>query len=126
MSVVSPDRRPVNIDDDAEVISEQVEALKALGQKDPSDGEIYDFSIRWGAALAGRLPRLLHYHSLGLLDGADERRFHELCDELRELSGLVEKLSLVRPVLPGDEAASVSGHRHLATWWRALQRRPRS
>ncbi|MDT5226400.1 MAG: hypothetical protein QOH94_193, partial [Mycobacterium sp.] len=54
----------ITVDDDIEWLTELVEALKELGrQEQVSDGEKYDFSIRWGTALAGRLPRLVHYSS---------------------------------------------------------------
>jgi hypothetical protein len=69
----------VAIDHDVELITEQIKALKELAQEDAetpiSEGHRYDFSIRWGTVLAGRLHRLVHYSSLGLLDDADERRF---------------------------------------------------
>jgi hypothetical protein len=90
---------PITIDDDVEWLTEQIAALKRLGQKDEVDaGEKYDFSIRWGTALAGRLPRLVHYSSRGLLDATDERRFQALCDELRELSEVIERIGLAQPV----------------------------
>ena len=90
---------PVTIDDDVEWLTEQIQALKQLGQNgEVSDGEKYDFSIRWGTALAGRLPRLVHYSSRGMLDEADERRFQALCDELRALSGVIDRIGLVQPV----------------------------
>ncbi|HYY02228.1 MAG TPA: hypothetical protein VE908_22185, partial [Mycobacterium sp.] len=59
--------------------------------------EKYDFSIRWGTALAGRLPRLVHYSARGLLDDADERRFQALCDDLRRLSELIDRIGLAQP-----------------------------
>ena len=80
----------ITVDDDIEWLTEQVEALRELGrQEQVSDGEKYDFSIRWGTALAGRLPRLVHYSSRGLLEPADEHRFQALCDDLRGLSDLI-------------------------------------
>jgi hypothetical protein len=92
---------PISIDDDVELLSEQIRALKDLGQRDEAgDDEVYDLSIRWGDVLAGRLRRLVHYSSRGLLDGADRRRFEALCTELREVSDLVERFGLCRPVLP--------------------------
>ncbi len=96
---------PVTIDDDVEWLTEQIQALKQLGSQDEvDDGEKYDFSIRWGTALAGRLPRLVHYSSRGLLAEADERRFQALCDELRGLSDLIDRIGLARPVFsPADE-----------------------
>ncbi|MGB7871500.1 MAG: hypothetical protein WBM01_25090 [Mycobacterium sp.] len=90
---------PITIDDDVEWLTEQIQALKQLGQQDEVDeGEKYDFSIRWGTALAGRLRRLVHYSSRGLLDEADERRFQALCDELRSLSELIDRIGLAQPV----------------------------
>lgn len=88
----------VDIDDDVEWLTEQIQALKHLGQQDNvSDSEVYDLSIRWGTALAGRLPRLVHYSSRGLLEESDERRFQALCDQMRELSGLIDRIGFVQP-----------------------------
>jgi hypothetical protein len=93
-------RSTVCIDDDVTLIGEQIHALEQLGNKTSvSDGEVYDFSIRWGAALAGRLPRLVHYSSLGLLTDADEHRFQSLCDDLRAVSPLADRFGIVRPKL---------------------------
>ncbi len=90
---------PISIDDDVEWLAEQMQALKELGQQgEVTDGEKYDFSIRWGTALAGRLPRLVHYCSRGLLDDADERRVQQLFDELKGLSDLIDRIGLVQPV----------------------------
>ncbi|WP_428343044.1 hypothetical protein [Mycobacterium sp.] len=101
----------VNIDDDVEWLTEQITALKELGLHDDVDeGQKYDVSIRWGAALAGRLPRLVHYSSRGLLDEADESRFQTLCDELRELSDVINRVGLARPVF-SDAAAEANGRR---------------
>jgi hypothetical protein len=97
---------PITIDDDVELLTEQIQALKQLGQNgEVSDGEKYDFSIRWGTALAGRLPRLVHYSSRGLLADADERRFQALCDELRGLSDLIDRIGLVQPVFTEPKPA---------------------
>lgn len=96
----------ITIDDDVEWLTEQIEALEQLGQQDEvSDGQKYDFSIRWGTALAGRLPRLVHYSSRGLLDGADQRRFQALCDQLHGLSGVINRLGLAQPVLTEQKPA---------------------
>jgi hypothetical protein len=89
----------ISIDDDVDFLTEQIRAVQELGQRDDVDDEtIYDVSIRWGTALAGRLPRLVHFSSLGQLDEADERRFHALCDELRALSDLIDRFKLARPL----------------------------
>ncbi|HEY1842537.1 MAG TPA: hypothetical protein VGG53_20415 [Mycobacterium sp.] len=103
---------PVLIDDDVEWLTEQIEALKQLGRQDDVDeGQKYDFSIRWGTALAGRLPRLVHYSSRGLLDEADQRRFDALCDELRGLSDLIDRIGLTRPVLTDSAPGRVRRRR---------------
>ncbi|OMB90154.1 hypothetical protein [Mycobacterium colombiense] len=113
MSVAAHDGTPVNIDDDVALLTEQIEALQRLGQRDDiDDEEIYDLSIRWGAALAGRLPRMAHYDSLGQLDDDDQRRFRSLCDQLRELSPLIERFGLARPQLPGSTDGQANRGRH--------------
>lgn len=124
MSVASEDRAPVTIDADVELLADQIQALEALGRNDPVDeGEIYDFSVRWGAALAGRLPRLLHYSSLGLLADADRHRFESLCADLRRVSDLAERLGLPRPLLSDDRAATAKERCRLRTRSRPAKRR---
>ena len=103
---------PINVDDDVEWLNEQIQELKELGQKkELAEGESYDFSIRWGTALAGRLRRLVHYSSLGQLDEADERRYQALCEELRGLSGLIDRFELAQPVFTDSPPASAKRHR---------------
>jgi hypothetical protein len=99
MAMPSDKRPPIGIDDDIELLTEQMAALRELGRKEDVDGEtIYDFSIRWGTALAGRLRRLVYYSSSGMLTDADERRFQSLCDEMRALSELIDRFNLARPM----------------------------
>lgn len=103
---------PVGVDDDFEWINEQVQALKQLGEKEElAEGESYDFSIRWGTALAGRLRRLVHYSAQRMLTEADERRFQALCDELRGLSGLIDRFELAHPVFTDSSPAKAKRHR---------------
>lgn len=112
MSVASHDGKPVCIDDDVAFLNEQIEALQQLGQRDDvDDEEVYDLSIRWGTGLAGRLPRVAHYDSLGQLGDDDQRRFRSLCDQLRELSPLIERFELAQPRLPGSTDGQASGGR---------------
>jgi hypothetical protein len=88
----------ISIDDDVDFLTEQIRAVRELGKRDDVDDDtVYDVSIRWGTALAGRLPRLVYLSSAGLLDEADERRFRSLCDELRALSDLIERFKLAQP-----------------------------
>lgn len=90
----------VDIDNDVELITEQIKALNELAQDDDeepiSEGQRYDFSVRWGTVLAGRLRRLGHYSSLGRLSDADVQRFHALCDELRTRSHLIDRFRLAQ------------------------------
>jgi hypothetical protein len=90
----------IDIDNDVKLIAEQIKALKELAQEDDeepiSEGQRYDFSVRWGTVLAGRLRRLVHYGSLDRLSDADVRRFRALCDELRTLSHLIDRFRLAQ------------------------------
>lgn len=117
-------RTLITIDDDIAFLTEQVRALKMLGERDEADDEaVYDLSIRWGAALAGRLPRLAHYSSAGMLDDADQHRVRSLYEELRGVSELADKLGLVRPALPGENDERISGRGRLTMRSRFLMRR---
>jgi hypothetical protein len=103
---------PSGIDDDVESLNEQIMGLKALGELDEvSEHQSYDVSIRWGTALAGRLARLVHYSSRGLLDAADELKFQALCAELRGLSDLIDRFGLAHPVFTDTPPAKARRHR---------------
>ncbi|OBI30722.1 hypothetical protein A5711_22705 [Mycobacterium sp. E2238] len=119
-------REQVSIDDDVEFVNEQIKRLKELAeQKGPADvfgdEDVYDLSVRWGTALAGRLPRMAHYSSIGLLTDADERRFQSLRDELRAVSPLIERFKLMRPKLT-DSSGEGAGRKRRATKRRRLSR----
>ncbi|CAJ1507898.1 hypothetical protein [[Mycobacterium] holstebronense] len=91
----------ISIDDDIAVLTEQLRALRDLGRRSEVDEEqVYDLSIRWGTALAGRLRRLVYYHDRGLLDDDAERRFAAICDEMRDVADLVKRFDLAGPDLP--------------------------
>ncbi|ORB44311.1 hypothetical protein BST39_06950 [Mycobacterium paraseoulense] len=113
----------VNIDDDVEFLSEQIERLRYLAeQKEASDvfgdEDVYDLSIRWGTALAGRLPRMAHYSSIGLLSDADERRFQSLCHELQAVGPLIQRFNLARPNLTGRRDDHADDRKRRSTKWR--------
>jgi hypothetical protein len=97
----NPIRAAVDVDNDVELITGQIRALKELAKQDDeapiTEGQRYDFSIRWGTVLAGRLRRLVHYSSLGRLDDAGERTFDALRNELRALSHLIDRFRLAQP-----------------------------
>ncbi|MBZ4557303.1 hypothetical protein GBO17_04585 [Mycobacterium avium subsp. hominissuis] len=115
--MASPGRARIDITDDLAFVGEQIEALERLGgREDVDDERVYDLSIRWGVALAGRLPRMAHYSALGQLVEQDERRFQALCDRLRELSPLIDRFGLARPRLPGAADASANGRRRRGRW----------
>jgi hypothetical protein len=114
---------PIGSDDDFELISEQIQALEQLAQKDSvSEEERYDFSIRWGTALAGRLRRLVHYSSLRMLGEADERRFQSLCAELRGLSEVIDRFELAHPIFTDTPPAKAKRHvgARRSNWRRGL------
>lgn len=112
MSAAAERPAPISIDADVKLLTEQIKALKALGEMDEvGENRVYDFSIRWGTALAGRLARLVHYSSLGLLDDADERRFQSVCDELRGVSDLIDRFELAHPVFADTPPATARRHR---------------
>ena len=103
MSAQPEHQTAVGVDDDVELIKRQITALRELGQRGSvSEDEIYDFSIRWGTVLAGRVRRLAHYSALGLLADADTAKFHAVREELDELTGLIDRFRLTRPRLAGD------------------------
>lgn len=98
MSAQPEDQTVVGVDDDMELIKRQITALRELGQRGSvSEDEIYDFSIKWGTVLSGRVRRLAHYSALGLLAEADAAKFPALREELEELSGLIDRFRLTRP-----------------------------
>ncbi|WP_231996858.1 hypothetical protein [Mycobacterium scrofulaceum] len=126
MSMAPESRVQVNIDDDVEFLREQIKRLQELAQqKGPADvfgdEDVYDLSVRWGTALAGRLPRIAHYSSIGLLTDADERRFQSLLDELRAVSPLIDRFKLTRPNLTNSSGEGV-GRKRRATKRRRLSR----
>ncbi|BBZ39464.1 hypothetical protein [Mycobacterium conspicuum] len=111
MSTQPEHQTAIGVDDDVALIKRQITALRELGGRGSvSEDEIYDFSIRWGTVLAGRVRRLAHYSALGLLAEADAAKFQALRDELDELTGLIERFRLTRPRLAGDASAP---HRRL-------------
>ncbi len=97
---------PVAVDDDISRIAAEIAALRKLAS-DPEKAEdgarVYDFSIRWGVLLSGRLKRLEHYYRLGQLTEGQESRYRELRREFREAMPLIERLGLGRPRVPLED-----------------------
>jgi hypothetical protein len=95
-----PHAGPPGIDRDIGLISAGVEELRQLAsdwQKAQDSARIYDFSIRWGVLMSGRLQRLDHYHQAGELTQDQEHRYGELREELRDAAPQAERLGLARP-----------------------------
>jgi hypothetical protein len=103
---VESDAGPPGIDRDMDMISAGVEELRQLAsdqQKAQDSARIYDFSIRWGVLMSGRLKRLEHYHRTGELTQKQEIRYGELREELREAAPRAERLGVARPTIPAGE-----------------------
>lgn len=91
---------PSGIDGDVSLVGAEIEALRTLAADTEvarESARVYDFSIRWGVMLSGRLKRLEHYHRSGELTQAQERRYRELRRELEGVAPLAERLGLARP-----------------------------
>jgi hypothetical protein len=113
---VTPDKPaagPPGIDADLRMVADGIGALQDLAS-DPAKAQdrwrVYDFGIRWGVLMSGRLERVEHYHRLGELTEAQEARYQELRRELEGAVPLIERLDLARPRVPlEDGARAVSG-----------------
>jgi hypothetical protein len=93
---------PPGIDRDIDMISAALEELNSLAsdeQKARDDARVYDFSIRWGVLLSGRLERLNHYHRAGELTRDQERRYRQLGQELRVAAPQAERLGIAKPTI---------------------------
>lgn len=103
MSGVGADRssgRVIGVDTDLDVLFVQLEALRELAcdaDKTRHPGRIYDFSIRWGTFLHGRLERLAYYQRRGDLTVEQQARYEVLCTQLRQALPLIDRLCLTRP-----------------------------
>ena len=98
----------VDVEADLDELFVQVRALRELvaeGNPSPEDGDVYDFSIRWGAMMSGRLPRIVHYLHRDQLAPRDRRRFDRLTAEFADLAGWIQRLRLA----PVPSAAQPSG-----------------
>jgi hypothetical protein len=98
-------------DADLDLMFAAVQALRELAS-DPAQARdrarVYDFSIRWGTLLHGRLERLAYYHDRGELAPGEQERYQALRSALRHSLPLVERLGLARPrvALGGAEGQS--------------------
>lgn len=94
------------IDGDLEMVAAGVAELRELAS-DPDKAEdsarVYDFSIRWGVLMSGRLLRLEHYYREGRLTREHEQSYRKLRSELSEAGPLIERLGLTRPTVPLED-----------------------
>lgn len=99
------DNEIAGADADLDQLFVQTEALRELAEdSDASSDEnrIYDFSIRWGVLMSGRLPRLAYYNERGELSPPQAERFRALCDELRSVRPLTDRLGIAQPRVPSE------------------------
>jgi hypothetical protein len=90
---------------DIDLILAQVEALRQLASdrdKAQDKARVYDFSIRWGALLSGRLERLEIFYRRDELTPDEQARYAELKSQLREVLPLAEQLKIGHPTVPLD------------------------
>lgn len=101
-----PGNKAPGIDRDLDVIFAETGALRELAS-DPDKAQdgarVYDFSIRWGTLMSGRLKRLEHYHLAGELTEEEERRYRVLRSELKDATPLTERLGIARPTVPLED-----------------------
>ena len=101
-----PRRGPPGIDEDLAMVAAGIRALRELAL-DPVGSEdgarVYDFSIRWGVLMSGRLKRLEHYYRAGALTEDQERGYQELRRDLKEAAPLAEGLGIGRPTVPLED-----------------------
>jgi hypothetical protein len=97
---------PPGIDRDIDMISSALEELHDLAsdeQKAQDDAKIYDFSIRWGTLLSGRLGRLEHYHRAKELTRDQEHRYRNLREQLNDAAPQAEHLGIAQPDIATEE-----------------------
>lgn len=84
-------------------ILEQVDVLRGLADVQAGELEgakVYDFNVRWGALLAGRLQRLRHYYRSGELTGEQCRDYLRMEEQLAEVVPLAARIGASRPTSP--------------------------
>lgn len=87
-------------DVDLDLLFAQIDGLRALGREQarrPDPDRVYDFSIRWGTYLSGRLARLEHYARHDGLTPAERDRYTLLLRALREVTPQARELGLTTP-----------------------------
>jgi hypothetical protein len=92
-----PERTSVpGVDEDLDLLFAQVDALREM-PSEPDDARVYDFSVRWGTLLSGRLERLRHYEDGSRLTPEQSDRYAKLRSQLHEMVPVIERLGLMKP-----------------------------
>lgn len=97
---------PPGIDGDLGMLFAGLGALRELisAPRRANDGaRVYDFSIRWGVLMSGRLERLEHYHRAGELTEGQELRYRDLKRGLAEAAPQIDHLGIGRPAVPLED-----------------------
>jgi hypothetical protein len=81
---------------DLDLLFAQLDELRNLAEDPPSE-VIYDFSIRWGTMLSGRLQRLDYYYERGELTADERERFEALARQYEDARETIDRLRLPRP-----------------------------
>ena len=101
-----PGPAPPGIDRDLEMITSGVEALRDLAsdtEKAQDGARVYDFSIRWGVLLSGRLKRLEHYYQAEALTDDQVQRYRELRHKLKDAAPQIERLGVAEATVPLED-----------------------
>jgi hypothetical protein len=94
------------VDADLGMVGFGIEALRELAldpEKAQDNDRVYDFSIRWGVLLSGRLKRLEHYYREDRLTEDQRSRYRELRRDLKEAIPQMGRLGLGRPRVPLED-----------------------
>ena len=97
------EKGPSGIERDLDMLFAATGALRELAsdpEKAQDGSKIYDFNVRWGTLMAGRLIRLEHYHREGELTEKQEGRYSELRRKLKDAMPMIESLGVSRPTVP--------------------------
>jgi hypothetical protein len=106
------EKRPSGIERDLDMLFAATGALRELAsdpEKAQDGSKIYDFNVRWGMLMSGRLIRLEHYHRAGELTEEQERRYLELRCELKDAMPMIESLGVSRPTVPLEVSSQERG-----------------
>lgn len=97
---------PSGMDRDLGMIYAEIKALRELASDFGQAGDgakVYDFSIRWGVLMSGRLRRVEHYYRADELTGDQTRRYREIRRELQDLAPRIESLGIRPPTVPLED-----------------------